>query len=265
MQPYVDTTVASVARGYGYMLGDEENCYEVDRIAAHGIEEMVPGTFALARNNRRFLVRSTRFLAKECGIRQFIDNGSGLPTQMNIHQVAKEVAPDARVVYIDHDPVVLAHQRDKALLADDGTTAFICEDACNVDAILNHPETRRLINFDEPVAVAYYSFLHCIPDAADPLGVVRQMMDNVVGGSYLVLSHLISPDAEVRQRITDFLVNATGGNWGRVREEEDVRAFFEGLELVEPGLGHVTDWRPDGGEEEQTHEWIEYGGVARKP
>jgi hypothetical protein len=263
--PRIDTTVASVARGYAYMLGDDRNCYTIDRQAAHALEEVMPGTFALARNNRRFLERVVGYLAADCGIRQFLDHGSGLPTQSNVHQVAQQAAPGSRVVYVDYDPVVLAHQEDKALLADDHTTSFICEDARDVEAIFGHPDTTRLISPDEPTAALWISFMHCIPDSGDPLGIIRSTMDRLPSGSYLAVSHLVSDDPDVRHDVTDLLLNLSGGNWGRVRERKDVEEFFEGFELVEPGLVDVTAWRPDGRDEEQTSGWIEYGGVARKP
>lgn len=262
--PNIDTRQPSVARGYDYMLGGTEN-YEVDRRAAEALEDMFPGTYALARNNRRYLERVVRYLAGECGIRQFIDHGTGLPTQNNVHQVAQSVAPGSRVVYVDIDPVVLAHGHVKALLAEDKSTAFIEADACDTDVILSHPDTRRLINFDEPVAALYISFFHCIPDARDPLGIVRQLMGRLVSGSYLAISHLVSNDPQTREKITGFMLGASGGNWGRVRREDEVQAFFEGLEIIKPGLVNVNDWRPDGREEEQTSGWVEYGGLARKP
>jgi hypothetical protein len=263
--PRIDTTVATVARGYAYMLGDDSNCYTVDRQAARALEDLMPGTFALARNNRRFLERAVGYLAAEYGIRQFLDHGSGLPTQNNVHQVAQKTAPGSRVVYVDYDPVVLAHQQDKALLADDNTTAFICEDVRNVEAIFSHPDTRRLISPDEPTAALWISFMHCIPDSGDPAGIIRSTMDRLPSGSYLAVSHLISDDPEVRREITDLLLTLTGGNWGRVRERKDVEEFFEGFELVDPGLVDITTWCPDDRNEEQTSQWIEYGGVARKP
>jgi hypothetical protein len=263
--PRIDTTVASVARGYAYMLGDDSNSYTVDRQAARALEDFMPGTFSLARNNRRFLERAVRYLAAECGIRQFLDHGSGLPTQNNVHQVAQQAAPGSRVVYVDYDPVVLAHQQDKALLADDGTTAFICEDARNVDAIFSYPDTKRLIRPDEPTAAMWISFMHCIPDSGDPAGLIRSAMDRLPSGSYLVLSHLVSDDPGVRRDVTDLLLTLSGGNWGRVRERKDVEEFFDGFELVEPGLVDISTWHPDGKGEEQTSQWIEYGGLARKP
>lgn len=174
-------------------------------------------------------------------------------------------APGSRVVYVDYDQVVLAHQQDKALLADDDTTAFICEDVRNVEAIFGHPDTGRLILPDEPTAAMWISFMHCIPDSGDPAGMIRSAMDRLPSGSYLAVSHLVSDDPGVRRDVTDLMLTLTGGNWGRVRERKDVEEFFDGLELVEPGLVNVTTWRPDGRNEEQTSQWIDYGGLARKP
>jgi hypothetical protein len=262
--PEIDTRTASVARVYDYMLGGTDN-YEVDRRAADAAEDMMPGTYALTRNNRRYLERVVRYLAGECGIRQFIDHGSGLPTQNNVHQIAQGIAPDSRVVYVEIDPVVVAHGRVKALLAEDKSTAFIEADASDTSKVLDHPDTRRLINFDEPVAALYISFLHCIPDARDPGGVVKQMVDHLTPGSYVALSHLCADDAATRERITQFTLAATGGHWGRLRSREEIEAFLDGLEVVPPGFVKGTEWHPDGREEDQTSEWYEYAGVARKP
>jgi hypothetical protein len=261
--PDVDTTAASAARMYDYALAGTDN-YQVDRQAVEALEDMMPGAFAEARSNRRYLERLVRHLAGECGIRQFIDNGSGLPTQHNIHQVAQAVNPGARVVYVDNDPVVLRHQKVSALVAEDESTAFILEDARNADVILSHPDTKRLIDFGEPVAVLYLSFLHLIPDADDPWGMVRRMLARLVPGSYLAVSHVVSDDAAARQRYTDFFMRVTGGHFGRVREKDEVRAFFDGLEIVDPGLVHVAGWRAELPEELRSLDFFEYGGVGRK-
>jgi S-adenosyl methyltransferase len=260
--PDIDTKTASGARVYDYMLGGTDN-YAVDRIAADQAEDMLPGTKAVARNNRRYLERVVRYLARDCGVRQFIDNGSGLPTQSNVHHIAQSIAPESRVIYVDSDPVVLRHQRVSAL-AENVNTAFILADARNVDEILDHPETARLLDFNEPAAVLYMTFFHFIPDKDDPWGMVRQMMSRLAPGSYLAISHLVSDDPEIRQRMTEFILNATRGHFGRIRKKQEVREFFEGLELVEPGLVNITTWHPDGREEEQSQQWIEFGGVARK-
>jgi hypothetical protein len=262
--PEIDTRTASVARAYDALLGGTDN-YEIDRRAAAGLEDLMPGSYTLARNNRRYLERVVRYLAGECGVRQFIDNGSGLPTQHNVHQVAQKAGPGSRVIYVDIDPVVLAHGRVQSLLAEDDSTAFIQADVRDTDRILSHPDTRRLINFDEPVAVLYFSFLHCIPDDGDPGGVVRRLTSRLAPGSYLAASHLSSDDPQVRERVTRFILDAFGGHWGRVRSPEEIAAFFDGLQVVPPGLASVIAWRPDGSEEpEASSEWFEYGGVARK-
>jgi hypothetical protein len=262
--PDLDTTVASAARMYDYALGGTDN-YPVDRQAVDEAEDKAPGGMAELRSNRRYLGRVVRYLAGECGIRQFIDNGSGLPTRQNVHHVAQEVNPGTRVVYIDNDPVVLRHQKVNALLAEDKSTAFILGDARNVDRILTHPDTKRLIDFDEPAAVLYLSFLHFVPDADDPWGVVRRMMTYVAPGSYLAISHFVSDDAATRHELTDFFIERTGGHFGRLRERAEIRAFFDGLEIVEPGLVRVADWRSDIPDELRERRAFEYGGVGRKP
>lgn len=262
--PQINTKTASAARCYDHMLGGQDN-YEIDRRTNEFLEEMNPGTFAMARNNRRYLERTVRYLAGECGIRQFIDHGSGLPTQNNVHQVARSVAPGSRVVYVDIDPVVLAHGRVRTLLAEDESTTFLEADACDTERILSHPDTRRLIDFDQPVAALFISFFHNVPDARDPVGVVRGLMGRLAPGSYLALSHWVSDSQETRDRTSRALIEATGGNFGRLRSRKEVDAFFEGLEPVDPGLVNVTEWHPDGRDEEQTLGWLEYGGVARKP
>lgn len=262
--PDIDTTSASIARMYDYALGGTDN-YQVDRQALEAVEDMMPGAFSEARNNRRFLERVVTYLAAECGIRQFIDNGSGLPTQRNVHQVAQRVDPGARVVYIDNDPIVLRHQKVTALLAEDKSTAFILEDARNVGTILNHPDTERLIDFDEPVAVLYLSFLHAIPDADDPWGLVRRSMDRLAPGSYLAISHGTSDDPVTLAALNDFFTKSTGGHFGRFRERAEVDAFFDGLEVAEPGLVRAAAWRAEIPDELKDLKAFEYGGVARKP
>jgi hypothetical protein len=259
----IDTTTASGARVYDYLLGGTDN-YAIDRAAADQVEDILPGTKAMARNSRRFLERVVRYLAEDAGVRQFIDNGSGLPTRDNVHQIAQRVAPDSRVVYIDSDPIVVRHQKVSAL-AENPNAAFILSDARDVERIMDHPDTKRLIDFGEPAAVLYFMFLHFIPDAHDPMGMVRGVLDRLAPGSYLVISHVVSDEPKVRQQMTDVSLANTRGNFGRIRSREDIGAFFEGLEPVEPGLVDIRDWRPDGRAEEQADRWFVFGGVARKP
>jgi S-adenosyl methyltransferase len=260
----IDTKTASGARMYDYTLGGTDN-YAVDRMMVDQLEDMIPGTKAMMRNNRRFLERVVRYLAEDRGITQFIDSGSGLPTQNNVHQIAQRTDPGARVVYVDNDPVVIRHQK-VGTLADNENTAFILADARDVDEILDHPDTRRLIDFGQPAAALYLAFMHYIPDESDPWGMVRRMMDRLAPGSYLALSQGVSDAPEIREHMTDFVQGMmTARRYGRVRTRQEVSQFFDGLELVEPGLVDITYWQPDGRDEDQPHQWFAFGGVARKP
>lgn len=261
--PGIDTSTPSVARMYDYYLGGKDN-FQVDRDACAQLDAAAPSTKALAVNNRRFLQRAVRHLATDHGIRQFLDHGSGLPTQDNVHQVAQRVDPASRVVYIDYDPIVLAHGR--ALLAETDRTTVIEADMRDTDAILGHTDVARLLDLSQPTAALYLSVLHCIPDSDNPRDLMHRMVDRMAPGSYVVVSHLVSDDPALRTQMTDFMLAATGGNWGRVRTVEEVAPWFDGLELLEPGLVEASQWRPDPDDESQpSMEWIEFAGVARKP
>ncbi|HEX2316901.1 MAG TPA: SAM-dependent methyltransferase [Thermomonospora sp.] len=252
----------NVARMYDYLLGGREN-YAADRQTADHLLRIAPSTRMLAVNNRRFLRRAVRYAAEEAGVRQFLDLGAGLPTDENVHQIARRAQPSAAVVYVDNDPVVLAHGR--ALLADE-RTAVVRADLRRPEDILGHPEVKRLIDFAEPVAALFSSVLHCIPDADDPGGLLRRVVDRLAPGSLVVFSHVVSLDGRTRRRLTDFILSVSGGDWGRVRHPDEVAPWFEGLELVEPGLVEVSLWRPDPDEvTQETDEWFEFGGVARVP
>ncbi|MFI9201545.1 SAM-dependent methyltransferase [Streptomyces sp. NPDC053048] len=258
----IDATVPSVARMYDYYLGGKDN-YPADREACERLLGRAPGTALIARNNRRFLRRVVRRLSAEYGIRQFLDHGSGLPARENVHEVAQRVHEDARVVYIDHDPVVLAHGR--ALLEEDERTAVVRADLRDTAGILGHPRVTGLIDFAEPVAALFVSVLHCVPDEDAPELLVRDLARRLAPGSCLVVCQLVSDDAETRRSVTDFMLEVTGGAWGRVRERREVAACFEGLEVLEPGLVEVSAWRPGpevapgrpGGD------LLEFGGVGR--
>ncbi|MFJ3492212.1 SAM-dependent methyltransferase [Streptomyces sp. NPDC086091] len=262
----IDATVPTAARMYDHYLGGKDN-YAADRAACEELDKVVPSTRALALNNRRFLQRVVRTLTREHGVRQYLDHGSGLPTQDNVHQVAQGIDPTARVVYVDNDPMVLVHGR--ALLEQDERTTVIHADLRETDAIFGHPDTRRLIDFSEPVAVLFNSVFHCIPDSDTdgPAAVVRRVIEHLAPGSFLVMCQLVSEDQDVRDFVTGFMDQATQGHWGRVRQEADVRALFEGTEILEPGLVEVSTWRPDTevAPRQLTTEWIEFGGVARLP
>ncbi|MFD7436301.1 SAM-dependent methyltransferase [Streptomyces sp. NPDC059861] len=262
----IDAGVPTAARMYDYYLGGKDN-YAADRAACEELDKVVPSTRRLAVNNRRFMQRVVRTLAAEHGIRQFLDHGSGLPTQDNVHQVAQQYDPTAHVVYVDNDPMVLVHGR--ALLEQDERTCVIHADMRETDAIFSHPDTQRLIDFSQPVAVLFNSVFHCIPDSDTdgPQAVARRVIERLAPGSFVLMCQLVSEDAEVREFVTDFMDQATQGHWGRVREEKDVAMLFEGLEILEPGLVEVSTWRPDSdvAPRQLSHEWIEFGGVARVP
>ncbi|WP_333770659.1 SAM-dependent methyltransferase [Streptomyces sp. IBSBF 2435] len=258
----IDVTVPSVARMYDFLMDGKDN-YPADRAATEELLKQVPSTKVLALNNRDFLRRVVRRLAEDHGIRQFIDHGSGLPTQDNVHEVAQRVDPGCRVVYIDNDPIVLAHGR--ALLEQNENTAVIRADMRDTERIWSHPEVRRLINTDQPVAVLFVSVLHCVPDRDDPAEVVRRAAARVPPGSFLVVCQLVSEDEGIRRGVTEFMDRSTGGKWGEVRRERDVAAFLDGTEILEPGLVEVSTWRPDSdlAPKQPSREWIEFGGVGR--
>jgi hypothetical protein len=262
----IDATVPTAARMYDYYLGGKDN-YAADRAAVEELDKVVPSTRVLAVNNRRFLQRVVRVLARDYGIRQFLDHGSGLPTQDNVHQVAQGIDPESRVVYVDNDPMVLVHGR--ALLDQNDRTAVIQADMRDTEGIFSHPDTERLIDFSEPVGVLFVSVMHCIPDSDTdgPPALVRRVRERLAPGSLMVMCQLVSEDPEVRDHVTDFMDTTTQGNWGRVRREQDVAELFEGLEILPPGLVEVSTWRPDNevAPRQQTQEWIEFGGVARVP
>ncbi|MGQ4484257.1 SAM-dependent methyltransferase [Streptomyces sp. SAS_281] len=260
----VDLSVPSAARMYDWLLGGSNN-FEVDQTACELLLRVAPTSREIARNNRWFLQRVVEAIAKEHGIRQFIDFGSGLPTQRNVHQIAQEADPEARVVYIDNDPVVLA--LGQSLLNENDRTAILPVDMTDTETIFAHKELKRLIDFSEPVAALFVSVLHCLPDSAGPAQLVHRVVERLVPGSCVVVCQLVSDDPQVRDDVTELMRVQTHGNWGRVREKRDVEAIFEGLIKAEPGLVDVTDWRPDSElqQRQRSIEWTEYGGLGIVP
>ncbi|GAA4238431.1 SAM-dependent methyltransferase [Actinomadura meridiana] len=269
--------VPASARVYGWALGSKDN-YQVDRDFALKTAPAFPEAIDIARQNRLFLYRAVRYLATQAGIRQFLDMGCGLPTDDNVHQVAQKFAPDARVVYVDVDPIVLAHGR--ALLAGNGSTIVINADFRDVDAVLDHPDLRRLINFDEPLAVLFLSVGHHLVDADDPRGLVNGLMGRSASGSHLAFSQIVCSDPD-RATDLDARMKVAGIPWqNRTREEVDA-LLLDGLDPVEPGLVNLADWRPDPdqpplapvpdelvqfvGASRIARDMCEYGGVLRKP
>jgi hypothetical protein len=252
-----DTSVAHPARMYDYFLGGKDN-FPADKAAAEQLLAVVPETRVGARENRAFLQRAVRFLAAEAGIRQFLDIGTGLPTQGNVHEVAQEVAPEARVVYVDNDPIVHVHAT--ALLGGPGT-ASVLADLRAPEEVLNHPETQRLIDLDQPLGLLLVAVLHFVRDEEDPAGIVARLVAAMTPGSYLVLSHatgdLVPPD--VGSKATRAYDRASAPLVLRTRAE--IERLFDGLELIEPGVVQLCNWRPDG--DLPTGNGL-LGGVARK-
>ncbi len=243
--PEFDTSVAHQARMYDYLLGGKDN-YAADRAATEAALKVYPEWAFTARANRAFLGRAVRFLAGEAGIRQFLDIGTGIPTAGNTHQVAQAIAPESRVVYVDYDPVVLAHARALLTSGAAGATEYIDSDLRKVGTILE--QASRLLDFTAPVAVTLVAILHAIPDADDPHAIVARLMDAVPSGSYLALSHLgreFLPPETLRQ-----MQDLSRGNSQQqfaYRSRDEVAGFFTGLDLVEPGLVPLEEWRPDPG------------------
>jgi hypothetical protein len=264
----IDVNTPNVARMWDYQLGGKDN-FAADREAAEMVNEAMrrvnsPDGRAVARENRAFLQRAVRFLAGEAQIGQFIDIGAGLPTQGNVHQAAHEVAPQARVVYADYDPVVVVH--GQALLTGTDKTTVIHADLRQPDKILNDPELRRMIDLGQPVAILLIAVLHLLTDDDDPVGVVTQLRDAMAPGSYLVVTHATRQtrpaaatalsDEFKRLRVTTPIVP---------RSREEIERFFDGFDLVEPGLVFPALWHPDTApaQGDAGAEWM-FAGVGRK-
>jgi SAM-dependent methyltransferase len=253
----IDPTIPTPARVYDWFLGGTYN-YAADREAGARVEQALPYVKVSAWENRRFLQRVVRFLVGE-GIRQFIDIGAGLPTQGSVHEIAREEAPDVRVVYVDNDPIVLAHAT--ALLNANDTVTVVQADLRRPQEILDHPELRRLIDFTEPVAILLVAVLHGVTDEEDPAGILRTLREAMAPGSYLAISHGTTdgPDPEAMAQVVRIFEQATTPAVHRSREQ--ISAFFDGFNLVEPGLVRPWQWRPDGNQERTS---LIYSGVGCK-
>ena len=259
--PTFNPAVPNVARIYDFLLGGKDN-YAADREAAGRLLDAVPGAAAAARDNRRFLGRAVWFLAGEAGIRQFLDIGTGLPTRGNVHEIAHAAKPGARVVYADNDAVVVTHAR--ALLADSLTVAAVAGDLRDPDRLLAQPDVRTLINWDEPVAVLMVAVLHFLEDRENPWAAVDAFKARMAPGSYLVLSHVTSDEtpADVIRQAAEIYQNASAP--GMARSREQIARFFDGLDMVSPGLVDPADWRRPR-LERKPRPILFYAGAGRKP
>jgi hypothetical protein len=258
--PAFDTAVAHQARIYNYWLGGKDN-YAADRKAAEEAVAAYPGVATGARANRQFLARAVSHLAGEAGIGQFLDIGTGIPAANNTHEVAQSVSPGSRIVYVDHDPIVLAYAR--ALMAgdDEGLIDYLDADLRHTRSILE--QASRTLDFSQPVAIMLIAILHAIGDDDDPYGIVATLLDAVPSGSYLVLSHGASDiDAEQMAEVAR-RINRASHQQFTPRSQAEVTRFFDGLELLEPGVVRVEAWRPVPGVEAVDRSAM-WGGVAVK-
>jgi SAM-dependent methyltransferase len=257
----IDFSKPSIARSYDYILGGSHN-FAVDREFARELLAALPDFGLIAQANRAFLHRAVRFMA-EAGISQFLDIGSGIPTVGNVHEIAQKLVPDARVVYVDIDPVVVAHSRQ--ILAGDDRATVIQEDLRRPEAILNHPETRALLDFDQPVGLMLVAVLPAIPDQDDPHSIVARLRDALPPGSYLAISQGTADErteeVQAARGITDQTTTPI-----TVRSRTEIMRLFTGFELVEPGLVWSSQWRPDSPDEvvEHPERLMMLVGVGRK-
>ncbi|MCX4853644.1 SAM-dependent methyltransferase [Streptomyces canus] len=239
----IDTSRPHSARMYDYYLGGKDH-FDVDKQAAETVAAVYPGIFTCARENRAFMHRATRVLAREHGIRQWLDIGTGIPTEPNLHQVAQSVVPDARVVYADNDPLVLRYAERLMRSTPQGRTTYIEADVNNAGALLNAPELAQVLDTGRPVALSLNALMHFVTDAQDPYGIVSRLLEVLPSGSALALSHC-TPDFDpgTWQKVTDIYTNA--GTPVQFRSQAEVARFFEGLELLDPGVTVGHRWRPD--------------------
>ena len=258
--PGINTNVPHPARVYDYFLGGTDN-FQADRAAAEAAIKAFPRTAESARSARAFLRRAVRFLAAEAGIRQFLDIGAGLPSGDNVHQVAQSIAPEAKIVYVDNDPIVLLHA--KALLASpEGVVVYLDADLRDPENILR--EAAKTLDFGQPIAVLLLGILHRIGDQDDPYGIVRRLIQAIPGGSYLAICHLT---ADIYPEMAEFarVLNERQLDAPLVlRDHAQVTAFFDGLDLLEPGVVQLSKWRPRSEAESMAAAAL-WGGVARKP
>jgi O-methyltransferase involved in polyketide biosynthesis len=258
--PAVDTTVPHSARIWNYWLGGKDN-FAVDRAAGDQFRATFPGVVEVAQASRGFLKRSVRYLAAEAGIRQFLDVGTGLPTVDNTHEVAQRVAPDARVVYVDNDPMVLAHARALLSGTPEGRTAYIDADLHDPDRIV--AEASTTLDFSEPVALILSGVLGHVPDTDRARAIVERLLDVLPSGSYLSLNDGTSVVAGDQADDAAEEYAESGAVPYRNRTPDEIASFFDGLQLVEPGLVPVPHWRPDPGDDPKDVD--AFGGVGRKP
>ena len=237
--PRLDTSTAHSARVWNYLLGGQDN-FAADRETGDMMMQLFPGIIHLAREQRRFLARAVRYLAGEAGIRQFLDIGTGLPAADHTHQIAQQVAPESRTVYVDHDPLVLVHAQALPASAPGGVTRYIEADVRDTGEILE--QAARTLDFGRPVALMMLGIVGQVPDSADPGSIVARLLGAVPAGSYLALSDGTDTSPALNQAIE--ACNQSSASSYYLRSPEQIAAFFDGLTLVPPGVVSTSRWRP---------------------
>ena len=242
--PEINTSVAHPARRYDYWLGGKDN-FPADQASGDAVEAAFPTIRMTVVENRRFLVRAVRLLAGELGIRQFLDIGTGIPTSPNVHEVAQSIAPESRVVYVDNDPIVLAHARALLRSGPQGATAYIDADLREPDKILQHPDLLRTLDLSRPVALMLVAILHFIPDSDDPHGTVARLVGAMAPGSYLIVTHATSDfmPPEAADAVDD--EGAQSRVPFRFRTKQEIARFLDGLEILPPGIQPLSEWRAE--------------------
>ena len=264
MPPEIDTTKPHQARIYDYGLGGK-NHFAADRAVSDMVLESWPTMRTAARENRAFLGRAVRYLVEEAGIRQFLDIGTGLPTTDNVHEVAQRAAPASRVVYVDNDPLVLAHARALLTSAPEGRTAYIQADLRDPAEILASPVVREVLDFSRPIALMLVAILHFIQDEDRPAEIIETLTGALPPGSYLIASHVTKEHDPVGPAAGESAYRAAGLSAQFRDSYTFAELAFSGLELVPPGVVLVSDWRPEGtGPRPKPSEVSCYGGIARK-
>ena len=256
----IDTTVPHIARIYNYWLGGKDN-FAVDREAAEQVMRATPAILPGVRANRSFLGRTVRYLAAEAGIRQFLDIGTGIPSASNTHEVAQAAAPDSRVVYVDNDPIVLTHAR-ALLTSATGTTAYLDADVRDPATIL--AGAAGTLDFSQPVAVMLIAIMHCVPDEDDPYGIAGRLLDAVPPGSFLTLSQPARDMLPEKAAKAEAALSKAMRQKVQYRTHAEVIRFFDGLEMVEPGVVHLPEWRPDEPVDPAGPVTGMWGGMGRK-
>jgi hypothetical protein len=264
--PYIDVTKASVARVYDAFLNGKDN-YEIDREVLRRIQKVAPEATQLGWDNREFLIRASRFLARETGILQYLDCGSGLPTAENTHQVVQRIQPDARVIYVDNDPVVMAHGR--ALLEENDQTHLIGADIFKPREVLENEVVQRYFDFTQPIAFYQCGTMHHY--TGDHYGeIMQEYIEALPSGSYVALSHFFDPETSehsaLARKMEDIFIHSPMGS-GSFRTRKEIMTMLEGLELVEPGLVLCAEWWPDGPRVKPMPpvSYTIVGAVGRKP